>query len=94
MPMTEDLGVFFNSAEFADAVVVGGLTVSAVFDAESQVALGEVVILAPTLLLPAATAPAAADGTVCVVRGLNYRVRQVLLEPPDGVLKRLVLAKG
>jgi hypothetical protein len=92
MPMSEDLSTFLDVDEFATAVVIGGVTVNALFDVESQVLLGEVVALAPTLLVTADVV--AADGTVCVVNAINYRVRQVLLEPPDGAFKRLVLAKG
>jgi hypothetical protein len=93
MAMTEDLAAFFAVDDFAEGVTVGGSAVTAIFDVQTQVVLGEVLSLAPTLLMPATTAPAAADGTVCVVRGLNYKVRQVLLEPPDGALKRLVLVR-
>jgi hypothetical protein len=94
MPMDEDLSVFFNDAEFADTVVVGGLTVQAIFDVESQVVLGEVVTLAPTLRMPASVAPAAANGTVCVVRGVNYSVRgPAQLQPPDGATKLLILTR-
>jgi hypothetical protein len=93
MPFVEDLSPFFAIDGFGDAVVVGGVAVNAIFDTESQVVLGEVITIAPTLLMDATAAPAAAAGTDCVIRGLNYSVRQVLLEPPDGALKRLVLAK-
>jgi hypothetical protein len=93
MPMTEELTLFFDVGDFAESVTVGGVAVTAIFDTESQVVLGEVLSLAPTLLLPTTTAPAAADGTACTVRGVAYLVRQVLLDPPDGALKRLVLAK-
>lgn len=94
MPLTEDLAAFFATDDFADSVTVGGVAVQAIFDVESQVVVGELITLAPTLLLPAASAPAAADGTACVVRSVNYTVRQVLLEPPDGALKRLVLTRA
>lgn len=94
MPMDEDLSVFFGTAEFADSVVVGGVTVLAIFDLEAEVVFGEVVTLAPTLRMPAATAPAAADGTVCVIRGENYKVRGTpRLLPPDGATKQLVLVR-
>lgn len=94
MPMTEDLGAFFAEADFADSVVIGGLTVSAIFDVESEVVLGEAITLAPTLTLPASVAPAAADGTTVTVRSVAYKVRgPAQLLPPDGALKRLVLVR-
>lgn len=94
MPMTEDLGAFFDDAEFAEPVVIGGATVDAIFDIASQVVLGEVVTLAPSLLLPAASVPAVDEGTACIVRAANYLVRQVLQEPPDGAVVRLVLTRA
>ena len=93
MPMTEDLAAYFNEAEFAESVVIGGVTCSAIFDDSTEVVLGEVLTRAPTLLLPTAIAPAAAEGTACTVRGAGYRVRQVQLVPPDASLKRLVLTR-
>lgn len=94
MAMTEDLSAFFADADFAETVTVGAVSLLAIFDVESQVVLGELLTLAPTLLLPASAAPAVADGTACVVRSVNYTVRQVLKEPPDGALVRLVLARS
>jgi hypothetical protein len=93
MPFAEDLSPFFAPGGFGDAVVVGGVAVNAIFDIESQVVLGELITIAPTLLMATTAAPSAAAGTDCVIRGQNYSVRQVLVEPPDGALKRLVLAK-
>lgn len=95
MPMTEDLAAFFNEAEFAESVVIGGVTCSAIFDLETQVVLGgDAITLAPTLRLPTATAPAAAEGTACTVRAVAYKVRQVQLQPPDGATKLLVLTRS
>lgn len=93
MPLTEDLSAFFNPAEFAEPVVVGGVTVNAIFDTAAQILLGEVIAAGPVLEMPAAAVPAAADGTACTVRGAAYRVRQVLPKPPDGAIVQLVLVK-
>lgn len=90
MPATEDLTVYFSEADFADACTVGGVAAQGIFDSATELMLGEALVLAPSLLLPATVA--AADGTAVVVRGVSYVVRQVLDQPPDGVLRRLVLA--
>lgn len=87
---TEDLGLFVS--DFGEDVMVNAVAARAVFDAASELALGDVLMAAPTLLLPATVA--AAEGQICVVRGVSYRVRQVLDEPPDGALRRLVLARA
>lgn len=94
MPMTEDLSVFFDPAEFAESVVVGAVTCNAIFDQAAQVLVGEVIVTAPTLTLPAASVPAVAEGTPCTVRAQAYRVRQVLPQAPDGAIVLLVLARG
>lgn len=88
--MTEDLSLFFDEADFADPVTVAGVAASGIFDTSTELMLGEAVVQAPTLLLPATVA--AAEGDAAVVRGVNYTVRQVLLQPPDGALHLLVLA--
>ena len=94
MPMLEDLAAYFNEAEFAESVVIGGVTCSAIVDLDTELQVGEVLDRVMTVQLPTAIAPSAAEGTVCVVRGLNYRVRRVLLDEPDGSTKHLVLSKG
>lgn len=92
--MTEDLNAFMSTDEFAETVVVGGASVAALFDVSTELLVGEVLMVAPSLLLPGSAVPAVAEGTACTVRGQAYRVRQVRQEPPDGALVRLVLAKG
>lgn len=90
MPATEDLTVYFSEADFADACTVGGVAALGIFDRATELMLGEALVQAPSLLLPATVV--ASDGTTVVVRGVSYVVRQVLDQPPDGVLRRLVLA--
>jgi hypothetical protein len=93
--MAEDLSVFFALGDgMAESVVVGGVLVNAIFDQATELVLGEVLGTYPTLLLPAASVPAAVDGTACTVRATAYTVRQVLAEAPDGALVRLVLRQG
>lgn len=84
----EDLTPFF--ADFGEAVTVQGTAARGIFDTAADVAFGDVITTAPALELPA-TVAAAAGGAV-VVRGVTYTIRQVLDQPPDGVLRLLVLA--
>lgn len=93
MAQPDDLASFYDT-EHGDAelVTVAGTTVAAIFDTASEVVLGDAVVRAPTLRLPATVA--AAVDNVCTVRGQSHRVRQVLLLPPDGVEQLLVLAQG
>jgi hypothetical protein len=93
MAFAEDMSVFMDESGFAEAVVVNAVTVSAIVDLDTQVALSDVLYTATTLLLPASAVPAAAEGQACTVRGAAYLIRQVLQEPPDGALVRLVLVK-
>ena len=90
--MVEDLSLFFT--DFAETVTVNAVQVQAIFDDGAGVVLGEVIAGAPALLLPASSAPAAAEGQTCVVRTIAYRIRQVLPQAPDAALVLLVLAKG
>lgn len=91
--MLENLASFFVNDDFAESIVVDGTTVSAIFDLGSELQLGEVLALGRSVLLPAASVPSVAEGSTVVVRSVTHRVRQVLQEPPDGLLVRLVLAK-
>jgi len=91
--MVEDLSLFMGTAGFAETVTVQGTATAAVFDTASDLAFGDVIGAAPTLLLPASAVPAVAEGGACTVRGAGYRVRQVLAEPPDGAFVRLVLVR-
>ncbi|MBX3605369.1 MAG: hypothetical protein KF788_08860 [Piscinibacter sp.] len=90
--MTEDLTAFFT--DFAESVTIAGAAKSAIVDTSTELVLGDVLTHAPTLLLPAAEVPTVAEGAACVVRGAAHSVRQVLQEPPDGALVRLVLVRS
>ena len=76
----------------AEDVVVQGVTVPGIFRSSSEVVLGEMVVLAPTLRLQASAV--AAEGGLCTVRSQPYRIRQVQDLPPDGRERLLVLARG
>lgn len=89
---TEPLAELFT--DFAELVVVNGLAVQAIFDQSTEVALGEVFTLGPSLRLPASAVPGVAEGQACTVRSAAYQIREVLQLPPDGALLRLVLARS
>jgi hypothetical protein len=78
-------------ADFGEPVTVNGLIARAIVNLADEVVLDEIVVQAPTLELPAEVEAAAGD--TCRVRGRPYRIRQVLDQPPDGAIRRLVLAK-
>lgn len=89
----EDLAAFYDVANGdAELVQVQGLQTPALFNLQSEVLLGELLVVAPSLRLPASVP--AADGGACTVRGQAYVIRQAQLLPPDGVEQLLVLAKG
>lgn len=93
MAAAEDLTSFYDTVNGdAELVTVAGIQVAAIFDNASEVVLGDAVVRAPTLRLPATVA--AAEGNACTVRGAPYRVRQVIELPPDAVERLLVLARG
>ena len=87
---TEDLRPYF--ADFGEAVTVNAVAARAIFNTSTEVVLGDVLTIAPTLELPATVLAAA--GQACVVRGVTYTVRQVVDLPPDGVIRQLVLARA
>lgn len=87
--MVEDLAPYF--ADFGEACTVQGAAVRGIFNQASQLVLEDVLITEPSLQLPASVA--AAEGGTVVVRGVTYKIRQVLDQPPDAALRLLVLAR-
>lgn len=90
--MVEDFTPLF--ADFGVAGLLAGVAVVGILDTEDfDEGPGAITRRISYLLRPgAAVAPAA--GQALVVAGITYSVRQVLREPPDGVLMRLVLARA
>lgn len=88
---TEDLAPFF--ADFAVAGTLNGVPVFGMLDAEAQDDGNGLVMHGHSYLLDPAAAVVAQPGQQLVVAGVTYAVRQVVSEPPDGTLKRLVLAR-
>jgi hypothetical protein len=91
MPFAEAFAPFF--ADFGEGATLAGVAVRGMVNVESFDELDTVVQRTDFLLQPTA-AVTAAVGQSLVLRGTTYTVRQVLKEPPDGVLQRLVLARA
>lgn len=94
MPFVEPIASFFAPAGFAVPATLAGAAVSVIMDTDSEIFVGEVVTQGPSALLASVQAAAAAPGQTLVVYSATYTVRQVLREPPDGALTRLVLARA
>ena len=92
MAFVEDLSVFF--ADFAVDATLNALPLRAIVDTSSLVELDGVVTQVPAALVKSSDAASAAPGQAFVASSVSYIVRQVLKEPPDGVLTRLVLARA
>lgn len=91
----EDVALYFDaSLGVAEGVTLAGLPVSGIFEEATELNGGDVITVAPTLLLQASAAPAAAEGQPLVRGARSYTVRQVLPEPLDSALIRLVLARS
>jgi hypothetical protein len=75
---TEDIAPFF--ADFGGAATLNSVAVTATQQ--------------PTALVRTSEASVAAPGQSFVANAVTYIVRQVLREPPDGALTRLVLARA
>jgi hypothetical protein len=92
--MLEDTSLYFDaSLGMGEPATLAGVAVVGIFDAYAEIVQGEAITLAPTFLLLAAGNSTAAEGQTLARNGSNYRVRQVLPEPPDGTLLRLVLVR-
>jgi hypothetical protein len=82
--MTEDISAFFSVTEFARAVTLNGVTVSAIFDNDyALAAVGDFGMAgsAPVLTLASAAVPADWLGAAVVVNGKNFAVTE---HKPDG----------
>jgi hypothetical protein len=88
----EDLSAFF--ADFAVNATLNASALPALVDTSSLIELDGIVTQAPTAMIRTADAPSAVPGQVFVASSVTYIVRQVLKEPPDGALTRLVLARA
>lgn len=88
----EDVSSYF--ADFGTQALLAGVAVTGLLDMQTaDDSFGTVTQQQDFLLKPGA-AVTPASGQVLVAAGVTYTVRQVLAEPPDGALKRLVLARS
>lgn len=78
---------------FGVAATLAGSAITAIVDVSAEVVVDDVLTVQPVAMVVAADAPAAAAGQALVAAGTTYTVRQVLKQPPDGALLRLVLAR-
>lgn len=90
--MVEDFAPLFT--DFAVAGTLAGVAVSGILDAEDFDEGPGVITRRTSYLLEPGAAVTPAQGQTLVSAGVTYTVRQVLREPPDGALTRLVLARG
>lgn len=89
--MVEDLTPFL--ADFGVDATLAGSPVRAIVDTETDLVLDGVETQRPTALLKTSDATATTPGAAFVASAVTYTVRQVLREPPDGVMTRLVLSR-
>jgi len=92
MAFTEDLTPFF--ADFGGAATLNSAAVTAIVDTQTAIEVEGIATQQPTALVRTSEASVAAPGQPFVANAVTYIVRQVLREPPDGVLTRLVLARA
>ena len=92
MAFTEDLAPFF--ADFGGAATLNSVAVTAIVDTQTVIEVEGIATQQPTALVRTSEASVAAPGQSFVANAVTYIVRQVLREPPDGVLTRLVLARA
>jgi hypothetical protein len=93
MAFAESFSGFFD--DFAIDGTVNGVAVRGILDLETfDEGIGSVITQRTSYLLEPAAGVTPAEGHPVVIDGATYTVRQVLKEPPDGALKRLVLARA
>lgn len=90
--MSEDFSAFFQ--DFGITATLAGCEVTGIMDLETfDEGPGALTQRTTFLMKPEASVTPIA-GQQLAVGVVTYKVRQVLLEPPDGALQRLVLARA
>lgn len=101
---TEDLSQFF--ADFGVDATLAGVGVRGTFDSESvEVFGGDAQTIAPSFLLPTTSVASRLPGQALVIAAGNvpaqlahvagtYSVREVIFEPQDGAMTRLMLTRA
>ena len=95
MAFTETLSPFFDADDFAESVVIDGVSVSAIFDnAWAQAGIGVVgaATADPALTVPDASVPLEPEGKPVVVRGVVEHARAVFFQPGHA-LQRVTTAE-
>lgn len=93
MAFAETFAGYF--ADFAIAGTVNGVAVRGILDLETfDEGPGSTVTQRTSVLLEPGAAVTPAANQAAVFEGVTYTVRQVLREPPDGALTRLILARA
>lgn len=90
MAFAEHLAGYF--VDFGESVTVAGTAVTAIFDGGYAQTL-EAAGTAPSLLAVGTDVAGVAVGDAVLRAGTGYVVRNVIPEPPDEVLTRLVLER-
>lgn len=91
MDFVEDLTPYF--AQFGQSATLAGAPLRAIVDSETVTDF-DALTQSPTAVVKTADAGSAAAGQAFVSAAISYTVRQVLRQPPDGALTRLVLARA
>ena len=90
MAFVENLSLLF--ADFGAAATLNGVAVRGLLDLATDVWDGQAATQSTSYLLPTGSTPVV--GQVLITGGISYTVRQVLAEPPDGALQRLILVRA
>lgn len=91
MDFVEDLTAYF--AQFGQAATLAGAPLRCILDSETVLDF-DTNTQSPTALVKTSDTGSAAAGQAFVSAAISYTVRQVLRQPPDGALTRLVLARA
>lgn len=90
--MVEDLAPLF--ADFGVAATLAGTAVRGILDVEDTDEGPGLITRRLSFVLQPTTSVTPAAGQALVAGSVTYTVRQVISEPPDGALVRLVLARA
>lgn len=92
MTFAESFAPFF--ADYGTAATLAGVSVTGLLDVDTIDEGPGALTQRTSFLLQPTAAVAPAQGQTLVADATTYTVRQVLKEPPDGALTRLVLVRA
>lgn len=90
--MAEDFAPFF--ADFAVTATLAGSEIRGILDVEDWDEGPGAITQRTSFLMQPMAGVTPIQGNQLVADGVTYKVRQVLREPPDGALSRLVLVRA